>query len=112
MRSMSAGASVGNAWWRRVSSTDWATRSDTLASPALQKRTAYSSTPASFWRRYQSISGERRAALRRSHPEGGAPGIAGLEIAVARHRPQRKELPVAVVAQIEHAREARGGEQF
>ena len=48
----------------------------------------------------------RRVAL---HPVGHRAGIAALEIAVARHRPQREKLRIAVVAQIEHARKTGRG---
>src|SRR5882672_8747102 len=43
------------------------------------------------------------------HPEGHRAHIAALEIAVARQRPEREEFRIAVVAQIEHARETRRG---
>src|SRR5581483_5322410 len=44
------------------------------------------------------------------HPVSWSALIAGEQVAVARERPEREELPVAVVAQIEHARETRRGE--
>src|SRR6185295_19235311 len=44
-----------------------------------------------------------------SHPERHRLGIAARQVAVARQRPERKEFRVAVVAQIEHARETGGG---
>ena len=43
------------------------------------------------------------------HPERHRARIGALEVAVARERPQREELRIAVVAQIEHARETGGG---
>src|SRR5580704_1708545 len=43
------------------------------------------------------------------HPERHRPHITALEIAVARQRPQREEFRIAVIAQIEHARETRRG---
>src|SRR6202035_5548454 len=43
------------------------------------------------------------------HPKRHRPHIATLEIAVARQRPEREEFRIAVVAQIKHARETRGG---
>src|SRR3954467_1679252 len=46
---------------------------------------------------------------RQSHPERDRPAVAALEVAVAGKRPEWEELRVAVIAQIEHAREARRG---
>ncbi len=43
------------------------------------------------------------------HPVNERAGIGALEIAVARHRPHREELRIAVVAQVEHARETGRG---
>src|ERR1700685_922079 len=43
------------------------------------------------------------------HPERHRTHIAAFEIAVACQRPQREELRIAVVAQIEHARETGRG---
>ena len=42
-----------------------------------------------------------------SHPELDGPVVARRQVAIARQRPQREELRIAVVAQIEHARETR-----
>ncbi len=44
-----------------------------------------------------------------SHPERHRARVGVLEVAVARQRPQRKEFRVAVVAQVEHARETGRG---
>src|SRR5262249_28599512 len=43
-----------------------------------------------------------------SHPVPHRARIGILEVAVARERPQREEFGVAVITQVEHAREARG----
>jgi hypothetical protein len=45
----------------------------------------------------------------RSHPERHRRAVLVLEVAVARQRPEREEFRVAVVAQVEHAREAGRG---
>src|SRR5436190_10402608 len=44
-----------------------------------------------------------------SHPELDGAVVAGRQVAVARQRPQREEFRIAVVAQIEHARESGRG---
>ncbi len=51
-----------------------------------------------------------QAELRRSHAEGDDAAVGGEHVAVARQRPQREEAPVAVIAQVEHAREPGRGE--
>src|SRR5207253_6029705 len=50
-----------------------------------------------------------REAARASHPVRHRLRISALQVAVARERPQREEFPVAVVAQVEHARETSRG---
>src|SRR5436305_11771694 len=40
-----------------------------------------------------------------SHPKLNGAVVAGRQVAIARQRPQREEFRIAVVAQIEHARE-------
>src|SRR4051794_22257575 len=45
-----------------------------------------------------------------SHPVSDGLGIAGLEVAVTRQRLQREDRGIAVIAQVEHARETDGGE--
>src|SRR5580704_5015105 len=44
-----------------------------------------------------------------SHAHGHAPLVAALEVAVAGQRPEWEEFRVAVVAQVEHPREAAAG---
>src|SRR5258706_33715 len=44
-----------------------------------------------------------------SHPELDGAVVAGRQVAIARQRPQWEELRIAVVAQIEHARESGRG---
>src|ERR1700761_6488367 len=46
---------------------------------------------------------------RLSHAECRGPAVAALQIAIAGQRPKRKKLRISMVAQIEHARETRGG---
>src|SRR5262249_42563177 len=42
-----------------------------------------------------------------SHPERHARAVALRQIAIARHRPQRKKFPVSVIAQVEDPRKSR-----
>ena len=57
--------------------------------------------------RRKQFSAHLGVERRHLHPPRHRARIAALEIAVARHRPQREEFRIAVVAQIEHARETR-----
>ena len=72
---------------------------------ATSQRWTYARTAAKQRRR-----SDRHQRARDSHPvRVTALRITALEIAVARHRPEREEFRIAVVAQIEHPRETGGG---
>src|SRR5262245_45956216 len=50
--------------------------------------------------------GSKRPAADASHAERHARAVALRQIAIARHRPQRKEFPVSVIAQVEDPRKS------
>ncbi len=86
---------------------------NTAGSPPLHKRhDAVASGDLRFASKtgddkQRGLCGSSRSA---SHAERDAAVVGRGQIAIARHRPEREELPVAVIAQIEHARETGRGE--